>query len=69
MEKQIETNQAQNKVLIETTINTTMTAFFAKQEEVHKKSELARLADKRDAYQQRLEQQLAEVETKKTKQD
>ena len=27
---QIETNQAQNKVLIESTINTTMTAFFGK---------------------------------------
>ena len=59
---QIEINQAQNKVLIESTINTTMTAFFAKQEEVHKTSELARLADKKDAHQQRLEQQLADAE-------
>ena len=44
-----------------------MTAFFAKHEEVHKKSELARLADKRDAHQQRLEQQLTEAENKKNK--
>ena len=45
---QIENNQAQHKVLIETTINTTMTA-FTKQEEANKHIELARLADKKDA--------------------
>ena len=65
VKKEIENNQAQHKALIETTINTTMTAFFIRQEETNKKFELARLADKKDSHQQRLAQQRAEAEEKK----
>ena len=65
VKKEIENNQAQHKALIETTINSTMTAFFSRQDETNKQFELARQADKKDLLQQRLTQQHADTEEKK----
>ena len=65
VKKEIETNQAQHKALIESTINTTMTAFFTRQEETNKQNELARQADKKESIRQHLAQQHAYTEEKK----
>ena len=57
---QIENNLAQQKLLIETTMENSMKTFFAKQEESknQNRNELARFQEKQEAQKVQLEKQL-----------